>query len=162
MTLTSLTLNYIQQTVIFLVPAVEIIVASVFIWRSMKSAQVAPAVPSGMQPQISQPAPKQAQKALKMILLVSGSYWGTSIPATMLWLSAKNMVKSWEELDSRVNVTAFALMRSGSFLITIVSSFLNPLIFFWNRKDMRRYLLKMVGWKSVNPTFDNETTTTTT
>ena len=149
LTMPSLTINYVQMSMIYLVPAVEIVVASVLIWKLTKMALVAPAVVSGSnQPPAQAALVKQGKRALKLILLVSGAYWGTGIPTMCMWLMAKNMAKGWEMMDARLHMTAFALIRSSTFLIALVSSSLNPLIYYWSRPDLRKAFFKMVGWKS--------------
>ena len=63
-----------------LVPAALTIFCCVKIWNLIRGSQVAPALPSAVDiPQATPTLVKQAQTALKMILMTSGALWATYI-----------------------------------------------------------------------------------
>ena len=89
----------------------------------------------------------QVKKTLKMILMVSCSYWATISPGMALWVAARQMTCNWADIDARVDKTAFVLMRCGM-LTALVSPLLDPVIMFWSRKEIRNSARELLGLSS--------------
>jgi hypothetical protein len=99
-------------------------------------------------PAFSNPTLKQqAKKAFQMILLISGAFWGTYIPGNLIIASVFALGYTWEDVDDRSHMTMFIIIRVSVYLVTFVSSAVNPLIHYYSRRDLRMAFCKMVGWK---------------
>ena len=88
------------------------------------------------------------KSAIRMILLVSGVYWGTYIPAWIIYALIVSFGATWESMDKRCNLYAAILMRLARFLMNHISPCLNPLIYFWIHKDLWAGFKKMLGLKA--------------
>ena len=78
------------------------------------------------------------RRAIKMIILVSGSFWITSVPAVIVRESLLASGVTWMDTDGRSNVALFALSRGAYLLMTTVSSILNPIIYISLQNDLRK------------------------
>ena len=83
--------------------------------------------------------------AIKMILLVSGVYWGTYVPGFATRVVIFNAGFTWDDLDYRRNITAAILFRMSHFLLSHCSSALNPVIYFYTHAEVKAGLKKLLG-----------------
>ena len=112
------------------------------VWCLSRSAAVGPGV-VGNQQTLATPV-HQARKTLKMILLLSGTFWVTSLPAYVSWMTIFMAGNTWEDLDSRRYIGPSIVMRLTMFTHCFVSSAVNPLIYYYSRKDLRLATCKLL------------------
>ena len=72
---------------------------------------------------------RPVKKALKMVSLVSGSFWLTLITGFMTRIGLSVSRVTWAYTDQRIYLSLFALSRAKYMLITVMSSVLNPIIY---------------------------------
>ena len=133
--------NGIILMFIMLPSATVTVFCMIRVWQLCRSAAVAPAV-AGAQ---SIPVP-QAKKALKMMLLLSGTFWGTTLPISVLRTAIFMAGYTWDDLDSRRYIGPSIMIRLTVFMYCFISSAVNPLIYYYNRKDLRLATCKLFGW----------------
>ena len=90
---------------------------------------------------------KPVKKALKMIALVSGSFWLTIMPGVLIRMTLSASGVTWEDTDQRISLSLFALSRTSYMLITVMSSVLNPIIYMTVLTEVRRAVWKCIGIK---------------
>ena len=96
---------------------------------------------------------QQAKKAFRMIVLVSGAFWGTILPSYVIRACLFMSGHTWAGLDTRDYATQAIIMRIGNYGYSSVSSLLNPIIYFYSRRDLRREFWRLLGIRpnAVNP-----------
>lgn len=154
--------SLVQFVIFFLPSGVVTIFSAVRIWRLARRSRVAPATvvmsaamggmagagrASAVVSSRSTPV-KQAYKGLRMILLVSGTLWGTIMPHYAVRIIIFNAGYTWHDLDSRRHLMPAIAMRIATFVGTTVSSAVNPIIFYYSRKDLRTAALKLLRRKT--------------
>ena len=112
------------------------------VWCLSRSAGMGPGA-LGNQQTLTTPV-HQARKTLKMILLLSGTFWATSLPAYVSWMTIFMAGNTWEDLDSRRYIGPSIVMRLTMFTHCFVSSAVNPLIYYYSRKDLRLATCKLL------------------
>lgn len=85
----------------------------------------------------------KVNKALKLIFLISGLFWGTYLPGFIFRVIILSSNITFEEIDSRQNMTAMILLRSGTWLLCIVSPVLNPWVYMYTHSELRTTVEKM-------------------
>ena len=53
--------------------------------------------------------------------------------------------RAWKDTDARQNVNIFAISRIAYLLMTVLSSFLNPIIYMTLQKDLRYHVYHVLG-----------------
>ena len=112
------------------------------VWRLCRSAAVAPEVVGNH----SIPVP-QAKKALKMMLLLSGTFWRTTVPVAVVRTAILIAGYTMDDLDSRRYIEPSILMRLTVFMYCFISSAVNPLIYYYSRNDLRLATYKLLQCK---------------
>ena len=120
--------------IFFFIPSGLVSVVTLIRLRLMMSkhkAQVAalPQAIGGDQSAVNGIIVKPIRQAVKMVSLVSGSFWLTTMPGAIIRLSLSASGVTWLDTDYRVSLSLFALSRASYLLITLVSSVLNPIIY---------------------------------
>ena len=149
-------LTSISYAVFYAIPSGTMSIVTLIKLRALISkhkAQLQPAVSIDMkedQSEISGILVKPVKKALKMVGLVSGSFWLTIIPGflTRIGLSASGV--TWAYTDQRISLSLFALSRASYMLITVMSSVLNPIIYICVLTELRKAIWKCIGIKRNN------------
>jgi hypothetical protein len=132
------------------IPVIITIFSSIKIWKLKLANQVAPLSSIGNNSNGSNPLPlQQARKAFRMILLVSGTMWGTYIPTGVIRVAVFGAGYTWEDIDSRQYLVPSMFVRLATFLVAFTTSALNPIIYCYSRKDLRDDLFKTMGWKAI-------------
>ena len=125
---------------------------------SKHKAQVQPAVSIDMnedQSAISGIIVKPVKKALKMVVLVSGTFWLTIIPGFLIRVGLATSGVTWADTDQRISLSMFALSRASYMLITVLSSALNPIIYIAVLTELREAVWKCIGIKRNNSVTHN-------
>ena len=122
---------------------------------SKHKAQVQP-TPSGVisedQSAVSGNVMKPVREALKMVALVSGSFWLLTIPGFMIRLGLSASGVTWADTDYRVSLPLFALSRASYLMLTVLSSVLNPIIYMTVLTQLREAVWKRIGIQSNSDT----------
>ena len=98
---------------------------------------------------------KPIKKALKMICLVSGSFWLTVIPSMLIRAGVRGSGVTWADTDHRVSLPMFALARTSYLMMTVLSSALNPIIYLTLLTELRKAVWKCIGIKRKNSVTPN-------
>ena len=149
-------LTSISYAVVYAIPSGTVSALTLIKLRALISShktQVQPSVSIDMsedQSGISGSLVEPVKKAMKRVVLVSGSFWLTIIPGflTRIGLSASGV--TWADTDQRISLSLFALSRASYMLITVMSSVLNPIIYIAVLTELREAVLKCVGIKRNN------------
>ena len=99
---------------------------------------------------------RSIKKGLRLILLISGAFWGTLIQSWALRVSVLVTGVTFEQLDSRVDFTKFLLMRGHILLWGYFSAALNPVIYFALHRDLRVAARRLFGLPSQQFTWEKE------
>ena len=143
----------IVYVVIYAIPSGTISVITLIKLRLLLSkhkAQMQPAQSNGMsedQSAVSGIILKPIKKALKMVGLVSGSFWLTAIPGGLIRIALSASGVTWEDTDLRISLPLFALSRASFMLVTVLSSVLNPIIYMAVLVELREAVWKRIGIK---------------
>ena len=132
------------------------IYSMVKIWKLMQASKVAPApalVPAPAPAHVPAHTPtsaitKQARKALILIMQVSGAYWCAHIPSSLIRIIIFNLGYTWDDLDTRRYLVPSILVRLGSLLYVPIAPVVNPVFYYYSRKDLREAFLKLCGRRS--------------
>ena len=100
---------------------------------------------------------KPVKKAVKMVILVSGSFWLTIMPGVAVRFALSASGVTWSDTDYRTSLPLFALSRANYFLIFLVSSFVNPIIYVTVLPEIRNAARKCLGVKQVKKYFERNT-----
>ena len=90
---------------------------------------------------------KPIKTTLRMISLVSGSFWLTQMPGTAIRLILSASGITWLDTDYRRSIALFALSRASYLMITLISSILNPLIYLMVLPDLKEAVWKCLKKK---------------
>ena len=123
-----------------IVPAIIAICCMLKILKLIKSIQIVPALPTNAAPLTTPPLVTQARKGIRMIALVTGTFWATYVPASLLRLyvfSQRSDGYTWEAIDSRQYTLPAILIRLSTYMISIVPPMLSPFVYLYTRKDLR-------------------------
>ena len=93
---------------------------------------------------------KPIKKALKMICLVSGSFWLTVIPSMLIRAGVRGSGVTWADTDHRMSLPMFALARTSYLMMTVISSVLNPIIYISVLTELREAVWKCIRFKRNN------------
>ena len=85
--------------------------------------------------------------AFKAILLVSGCFWATYVPAFVIRTTLFTVGYTWVDMDTRSSLGAALIIRLVQFLFIHISSVANPFIYFYTNKALRMVILKTTGRK---------------
>ena len=157
----------IRNLLIMLSSTTMILYSLIKIARLMKTCQVAPSnasdtpgvsAPTDQADPIARAGPilpiQQAKKSFRMILLVSGAFCCTYFPAFVCATALFASGLTRDDLDSRqVCPTCSMMLRLAMFAVSSLSTLLNPIIYFYSRRDLRMAFLKLTRVQSntVNP-----------
>ena len=84
-------------------------------------------------------------RALKMLSLVSGTFWGTALPGVAIQFLILNLGYTWYDLNYSIDFLPPIVVRITNFLPSIVSSTLNPIIYYYSMPNLRRATWKILG-----------------
>ena len=84
------------------------------------------------------------KKTVKTVAIISGAFWITAMPGALIRIGIKAYDFTNQDIDSRTNVTLFAISRGSYLLMTVLSSILNPIIYMTLQKDLRKAVIKYV------------------
>ena len=84
---------------------------------------------------------KKVRKHMKIIILISGNFWLTSLPGMINHMTMHFSGVTWEETDTRRNMTMFILAKIGWFLMGVISILVNPFIYLSLLSDLRQAVL---------------------
>ena len=90
---------------------------------------------------------KPVKQAIRMVSLVSGSFWLTTMPGAIIRVSLSSAGVTHAVTDYRTSIPLFALSRGSYLLITLVSSILNPIIYIAVLVDLREAVWKCIRLK---------------
>jgi hypothetical protein len=90
----------------------------------------------------------QARRAFRMIVLVSGTMWGTYVPAMIIRVVVFNLGYTFDDIDTRKHLVPAIFLRGAVYLMSFISSAANPHIYYYSRKDLRKAFFSTIGWKS--------------
>ena len=88
---------------------------------------------------------KPGKLAMKMVGLMSGSFWLTTLPGGLITLGFAAFEVTWADTDYRTSLSLFVLARASYMMITVLSSFLNPIIYMSVLAELREAVLKSLG-----------------
>ena len=88
---------------------------------------------------------RQVKKAIRVMFLVSGTFWFAVIPGFILRLISIYNGVTWEEMDGRTNMAASLMMRISTLVLVYVPPAVNPWLYFFTRKDLRNATKKLLG-----------------
>ena len=137
--LTSFTVLY------FLLPSALISIFTLIKMRwliSKHQARVTPALTEGEVSQAYENLTNKVRKAIKMVGLVSGTFWATMVPGMIIRSVIYNSGTTWNDTDTRRHRQAFVLARLSWFTLTLISSLLNPIIYLTVQVELRKAALK--------------------
>ena len=120
---------------------------------SKHQAQVHPTefnVMNGDQSAVSGVIVKPMKKALKMVGLVSGSFWLTTMPGFLIRLSLSASGVTWADTDYRTSLLTFVFSRVSYMLVVVLSSVINPVIYITVLTELREAARKHIGIKRNN------------
>ena len=145
-----------SQMIIFLFPSIfGILLSFIQIFRLRHRAlkqvhcQAEEVGQAGLNPAVVTPTNLKSMKAaLRLLLLTSGSFWGTLIPSWAMRTIVLTSGSSWEDLDNRVNIWNTIVIRMHVLILSSFASALNPIIYFALHADFRAALAKTFGRKS--------------
>ena len=140
--------------VVIVLPSVAVTVyCMIRVWKLSMRAEVSPGVQGNQQNQ-STPV-QQARKTLKMILLLSGTFWATALPAIVGRFIIFNANYTWEDLDTRRYVVPSMILRLAVFTHCFISSAVNPVIYYYSRRDLRLAMCKLLHRNSTTVQQEN-------
>ena len=93
---------------------------------------------------------KPIKKALKMVGLVSGSFWITLIPGFLIRVGLSASGVTWADTDYRTSLLTFVFSRVSYMLISLLSSVINPLIYISVLTELKEAVWKHIGIKRNN------------
>ena len=122
---------------------------------SKHKTQVQPIVMSEDQSAVTGVIVKPVKEAIKMVGLVSGSFWLVTIPGFFIRFGLSASSVTWADTDYRLSLPLFVLSRGSYMMITIFTSLLNPIIYISVLTDLRDAAWKCNGIQRNNS--DNAT-----
>ena len=152
----SMKITSIIYAVVYAIPSGTMSIVTLIKLRliiSKHKARVQPAVSIDMnedQSEISGMIVRPVKKALKMVALVSGSFWLTMVPGFLIRIGLAAFGVTWADTDSRISLPMFALSRANYLMITVLSSVLNPIIYISVLTELREAAWKCIGIKRSN------------
>ena len=108
----------------------------------VKKNTVAPAEVGIVEQQEAAQKKKRAKAAIRLIIAVSGSFWMTYFPASIIRITLTRLGYSWYDLDTRKSQMASLLARFSMFLGANVSSVLNPFLICYTHPEIRAIILQ--------------------
>ena len=84
------------------------------------------------------------KRAIKMIMLVSGAFWFSAMPGTLLKVAMSAYGFTSVDLDLRRDFGVFVLHRTTYLFLIAMSGILNPVIYLSLQKDLRLAVFKRV------------------
>ena len=151
----------IVYTVLYTIPCCTMSVITLIRLRlliSKHKAQVQPAPSSMMsedQSAVNGVNVKPVKEALKMVGLVSGSFWLVTVPGFLIRLGLSAYGVTWADTDYRVSLSLFILSRASYMMITVFTSLLNPIIYMAVLTDLRKAVWKCIGIQRNNSVIAN-------
>ena len=143
--------NMIMFLLTLLPSAIVTMYCMIRVWKLTRSAAVGPVAVQGNQQNSCSSSPvQQAKKTLKMMLHLSGTFWATTLPVSVLRISIYMNGYTWDDLDSRRYIGPAIMMRLAIFIYCFISSAVNPLIYYYSRKDLRQATRKLLHMKTHN------------
>ena len=146
-------INNMVYTILYIIPSSTVSVVTLIKLRlliSKHKAQVHPTQSDVMNEDQSAVSGIIVKKAVKMVGLVSGSFWLTMIPGCLIRLALSASGVAWADADQRISLPIFALSRASYILITVFSSAMNPIIYMSVLTELRVAVWKCIGIKRNN------------
>ena len=146
--------------VLFLAPAILATTFSIAMIRRLQSRAQARVEPLTSNQHGSQVKDQlgSIKKGIRLLLLISGAFWGVLIPAVVIRVQVISTGITFEQLDNRVDFTKFLLMRLSNILWAFMASALNPVIYFALHRDLRVAAGRLFGLRSQQFSWEKEMT----
>ena len=109
---------------------------------SKHQARVTPAVTEGVVSQAYENMTNKVKKAIKMVALVSGTFWVTMVPGMIIRSVVYNSGITWNDTDTRRHMQAFVMARSSWLILTLMSTLVNPIIYLTVQVELRKAAMK--------------------
>ena len=86
----------------------------------------------------------KVKKAIKMVALVSGTFWVTMVPGMIIRTVVYNSGTgtTWNDTDTRRHMQAFVMARSSWLILTLMSTLVNPVIYLTVQVELRKAVVK--------------------
>lgn len=78
------------------------------------------------------------RRAIKIVMLVSGSFWITAAEAFIARSILFSSGVTWADMDTRHNLTAYIICRTSSLLVSTASLLINPVIYLTLHRELRK------------------------
>ena len=147
-------ITHILHAAVYVIPSAVISLVTLIKLRlviSKQNAQIQPAQSMEMNEDqtcaVTGIIVKPVRKALKMVALVSGSFWMTVIPGALIRTALQASGVTWADTDHRVYLPYFALSRASYLMVTVLSSVLNPVVYLSVLTELREAVWKRIGIK---------------
>ena len=130
---------------VFFVPSIGISVITLIILGVLLKTHQAQVHPMVDNVEIQHPKKnflKKIRKHIKIIVLISGTFWITILPGMAIRSTMFRSGVTREETDNRSNIMMFLLARVGWLMMTVFSSLINPLIYFFLLPDLRQAVVR--------------------
>ena len=115
---------------------------------STHQARVNPALTEGVDNQALDNLVTKVRKAIKMVTLVSGTFWVTMVPGIIIRSVVYNSGTTCNDTDTRRHMQAFVMARSGWLILTLMSTLINPIIYLTVQVELREAVMKcLMGMK---------------
>ena len=120
-----------------------------------KARSVQPLANNQHDPQVSNQL-GSIKKGIRLIFLTSGTFWGVLIPSVAISIRVRSTGITFEQLDKRVDLEKFFLMRLSNVLWAYISSTMNPIIYFALHRDLRVAAGRLFGLRSQQFSWEKE------
>ena len=148
------------QVALFFAPPLLATTFSIAMIRRMLSraqARVGPLANNQHGPQVKDQL-GSIRRGIRLVLLISGAFWGVLIPSGVIRAQVMSTGITFEQLDSRVDIPKFLLMRLQNILWAFIASALNPVIYFALHRDLRVAAGRLFGLRSQQFSWEKEMT----
>ena len=133
------------QLCLFLGPSILGIIFSTTMIRRLQTRAQSRVEPFPNNDNNNNPQTRSIRKGIRLIFLISGAFWGTYIPSWILRVQVLSTGITFEQLDNRVDITKFLLMRLHILLWAFIASALNPIVYFALHRDLRVAAVRLFG-----------------
>ena len=126
----------------YFVPSAVISIFTLIKMRLLISKHQDRVAPEGVDSQAPQNLTNKVRKAIKMVGLVSGTFWATMVPGIIIRSVIYNSGTTWNDTDTRRHMQAFVLARLSWFTLTLISTLLNPIIYLTVQVELKNAAIK--------------------
>ena len=89
----------------------------------------------------------RVRKHIRLLLSISGTFWLTIIPGMLIHINMSSSDATFQDINTRSNMTMFLLAKIGRLLKTIIPCMLNPFIYVYLLPDLRQAVTEILRWK---------------